>query len=87
MKETVTLKYPLDLENRGKVLTVQLRRPKVRDIEAVEKYTGDYDRTINLIANLAEWSPDEVRELDLADYKRLSETISGFLDGAPNSSR
>ena len=39
---------------------------------------GD-EPTIALIANLAEWTPDQVRELDAADFAAASKAVAEML--------
>jgi hypothetical protein len=71
----ITLKYPL---KSAAVLT--MRRVKVRDSLAARKMKGDEaDQEIFLFANLCEVSPKQIEALDMADYKQLQDTYSGFL--------
>jgi len=72
----ITLKYPL---KSAAVLT--MRRVKVRDSLAARKMKGDEaEQEIFLFANLCEVSPKQIEALDMADYKQLQDTYSGFLD-------
>lgn len=77
-REGIPLRRPIEGAS-GKIDHVALRRPKVRDIEAIDQYEGQ-KREIMLIANLAELTPDEVRELDIADFKRIQTKVAGFFD-------
>ena len=76
MSANITLKYPTE----SGLKELNLRRPKVRDMIAAEKAKGgDADREINLFANLAECTPEDIASLDMADYKQLQEAYQSFL--------
>jgi hypothetical protein len=83
MKEKIELKYPIDIAGRGKTCAIELRRPKVKDLEIIDRFESGTEKNINLIAHLAEWTPDEVREIDCADYARIAKKIDDFLGSAP----
>ncbi len=83
MKETITLDYPVELSGRGKMSTIQIRRAKVRDLEVIDRYESEAARTLHLISHLSEWTPEEVRELDVVDYKKISNKVADFLGIAP----
>jgi hypothetical protein len=77
--ETIKLKYPIDVAGE-KITSLNLRRPKVRDMLAADKATGsDAEKEVHLFANLCEVSPDAIMELDGADYRQLQDTYSDFL--------
>jgi len=78
MKTEITLQYPIEANGTTRK-TVALRRPKVRDFEVVNAIKDEFEQAVRLIANLSEMTPDEVREIDMADYKKIQEIISGFL--------
>ncbi len=75
----VTLSNPLNVDGANvSVLTV--RRPKVRDMLAMENMTNnDAEKEIHLFANLCEVSPESLYELDMADYGKLQKVYQGFL--------
>jgi hypothetical protein len=71
----ITLKYPLK-----STATLTMRRVKVRDSLAARKMKGDEaEQEIFLFANLCEVSAKQIEALDMADYKQLQDTYSGFL--------
>jgi hypothetical protein len=78
-RTSVTLQHPIEVAG-ARVGVLTLRRPLVRDLEAMER-AGERDiaRSVALIANLAELSPDEVRTLDAADFMAVSGVVAGFL--------
>lgn len=77
--ERFTLKHPVDVEGET-VETVSLRRPKVRDMRAIEeaKDEGEIGQTIALIAAITGLKPEIIEEFDAEDYVALSERIADF---------
>jgi hypothetical protein len=75
---TLTLREPIEI-NGAKVGVLKLRRPKARDLEAIDKVSGETAKSIMLIANLAEWTPEQVRELDAADFAAASKAVAEML--------
>ncbi len=75
---TIELKHPITVDGR-EVAQLSLRRPKVRDLERMDKTAGDTAKAVALIADLAEISPDQVREVDAKDFVALSEAVADFL--------
>ena len=80
----VTLQYPIHIDG-VETAVLRLRRPRVVDLELMERERGELGKTIALISHLAEISPQSVRELDAADFQELSETVAGFLAPEPRS--
>jgi len=73
---TVTLKFPLD----NGLSQLSLRRPKVRDMLTADKTKGGAaEKEIAMFANLCEVTPDEIEQLDLADYKAVQTVYEAFL--------
>ncbi len=71
----IPLKYPLK-----SVSSLTMRRVKVRDSLAARKIKGDdAEQEIFLFANLCEVTTKQIEALDMADYKTLQDTYSGFL--------
>ncbi|MBQ7673593.1 MAG: phage tail assembly protein [Alphaproteobacteria bacterium] len=59
---------------------LNLRTPKVRDlIAASKKNVSESEREVNLIANLAEVSPETIQDLDLCDYMKIQDWLKDFL--------
>jgi len=75
---TLTLREPI-LINGAKISVLKLRRPKVRDLEAIDKITGETAKTVALIANLSELPPETIRELDAADFAAASKAVAEML--------
>ena len=57
----------------------QQGRGVVGDLEAIDKVQGETAKTVALIANLAEWTPDQVRDLDAADFAAASKAVAEML--------
>ena len=74
----ITLKHPITVDGR-EVAQFTLRRPKVRDLERMDKVSGEIAKAVTLVADLAELSPDQVRELDAEDFTAVAEVLGDFL--------
>ena len=77
-KQEIKLEYPIECSGQVRK-SLTMRRPKLRDFEAVDNVINDIEKSVRLIANLTELSPDEVRELDMVDFRRVNEVLEGFL--------
>lgn len=76
---TYTLKYPLEI-NGTKVAVLNVRRPKARDLDAMERAgSSGTARTMRLLVNLCELPPATVEELDGEDLMALDELVTGML--------
>lgn len=74
MNETThKLKYPITTTDGRTLTELTLRRPKGKDLRALDKVQGDVTRTLSLIASLAkeQISPEDADQLDLADITSL----------------
>ena len=77
---TINLKHPITVDGR-EVAELTLRRPKVRDLERMDKVPGEVAKAVAMVADLAEISPDQVRELDAEDFTAVAEALGDFLGG------
>lgn len=76
----VDLQVAIEREGQEPLKTVELRRPKVRDLQIAEANAGDdFSKTINLICSLSMLSPEEVAEMDGGDYMVFRDHINSFL--------
>lgn len=76
---TLKLEFPLKLEG-GEITTLVMRRPTVGDHLAAEKATGgELEAEVVLFARLCSMNPEDLRPMDMADYKGLQEIYRGFL--------
>ena len=76
--DTITLTYPVTLDGQ-EFTALTIRRPKVRDLRAVERQGGgDIQQDVRLFANLCEVSPETIEALDLQDYRALGRVYDRF---------
>jgi len=75
----IKLKYPIEVAGE-KITSLNLRRPKVRDMLAADKAAdSEAEKEVAMFANLCEVSRDAILELDGADYGNLQKAYSDFL--------
>lgn len=78
---TIELAVPVTVD--GSVITeLTIRRPKVRDLRALEEATegrsSQLDQGAVLVALLSGIPEEVVEDMDAADFARASEVIGGF---------
>jgi hypothetical protein len=82
----VTLARPISVEERM-ITEVSIRRPKVRDLRAMEKSRQpggtELDQGIAMAAALCDLPLEAMDEMDAADFAAISEVLGGFLPKAP----
>lgn len=79
--QTFKLDYPVSVEGQPTLDELTLRRPKVRDIRALQKGKGDEaDRSLAMIADLAQISPAQLDELDPTDLAKINAWLEPILD-------
>ncbi|MCZ6913070.1 MAG: phage tail assembly protein [Rickettsia endosymbiont of Ixodes persulcatus] len=73
------LAYPI-VTNGLKTLSLKIRRPTVGDNLAADSLQeSDSVKEMYLIANLCQISTEDVKNLDLKDYKKIQAIIESFL--------
>jgi len=80
-KTNVKLGQPI-LVGDQKITEVNLRRPKVKDLRALDHLdvnANDLTRGIEMAAILTSLTPEAIDELDAADFAAISDVIAGFL--------
>ena len=81
MSETpnvITLKHPVTLN--GEVLKqLQLRRPKVKDMLIKAEGLSAEEREVQIVARLCGRNPEDLQELDYADWLTVQELLRSFL--------
>ncbi|WP_255631588.1 phage tail assembly protein [Caballeronia sp. dw_19] len=87
MTVTVPLDFPTKFDGIARD-SLTLRRPKVRDMRAAAKVSpGDDDgQELALFAALAEVAPNDLEDMDLADYNRLQDAYFRFRPTIKNAS-
>ncbi len=82
----VTLVRPISVEERM-ITEVTVRRPRVRDLRAMEKLrepgTTDLDQGIVMAAALCDLPLDAMDDMDAGDFAAISEVLGGFLPKVP----
>ena len=84
--KTVRLSQPIASD--GKTVTeVQVRRPKVKDLRAMERdatnSASQIDQGVAMAALLTELPIQVIDEMDAVDFATVSEVIAGFLPPGP----
>ena len=82
----VKLSHPIEVGNRT-IAEVTIRRPKVRDLRAMEKArepgVSEIDQGVAMAATLCDLPLEAMDEMDAADFAAISEALGGFLPKAP----
>jgi len=80
MKE-ITLKHPVKLASGKELTKLVLRRAKVRDLkEAQRRSDKAEEQELALLALLCGLAPEDLEELDLSDYRALTDSFRAMLD-------
>ena len=75
----VILAFPIRRDDDTTIDKITVRRPKVRDRMDVQRSKdSDPDKELKLVAKVTDLSPNEVEELDVADYAYIQEVLEGF---------
>jgi hypothetical protein len=85
-RHVIKLAHPFEHEGQP-IETLELRRPKVRDLKALTTGQGGMmDRFNKLVADLAEISPAAVEEIDSEDFQAVQGWLSPLIgkDERPN---
>lgn len=72
------LKHPFEF-NGEQVTTLSIRRPKLRDMKRVQKVKDDLEKSITMLADLAEVEPKLLEELDTEDFTRACDLLGEFM--------
>ena len=86
MSAPITIELAVPVSVDGNVITeLSLRRPKVRDLRALEEATegksSQLDQGAALVALLSGIPEAAVEEMDATDFARASEVIADFFEG------
>jgi hypothetical protein len=76
--ETVTLKYPFTHKGE-EIVDLKIRRPKMRDMKKAEAVKDDLEKSLTMIALLAEVEPAVIEELDTEDFKAAADVVGKFM--------
>lgn len=90
MTDTSRVKLSRPFKAGDRTITeVTIRRPRVRDLRAMEKMREpggtELDQGIAMAAALCDLPLDAMDEMDAADFASISEVLGSFLPQAPAS--
>ncbi len=84
--KTVRLSHPIICDGKS-VTEVHVRRPKVKDLRAMERDNSatatQIDQGVGMAAVLTELPVAVIDEMDAVDFAAVSEVIAGFLPQGP----
>ena len=79
----VALDFPIQ-DGEGKTITeLKIRRPKAKDIRKMKGST-DIEQSISLLSIVTGLVPEDLDELDIADFKRAAEVVEKMQKGKLN---
>jgi len=74
----ITLDFPIKIDG-ATIGELSLRRPTVKDMRVARNSAkDDASQEIALIANLAQITPADVENLDIADFVKVQNVLKGF---------
>lgn len=80
--EVIKLKYPVRLATGQTLAELKLRRPRVGDLRAVAHLNSDAEQELAIFARVTGLVPEDLDELDLADYKQVQDWFRRSQEGA-----
>jgi deoxycytidine triphosphate deaminase len=82
---TVKLDHPIKIDGQV-VKEIKMRRPTVQDLIAQDKFEGvETERAIAMLGRLASINPEDLGQMDAADYVKLDKAYVGFLKASPEA--
>ncbi len=84
--ETITLEYPFTFQGE-EITELTIRRPKMRDMKKSQKHKDDMEKSIAMIADLAEVDPKLIEELDTEDFGTVSAKVGEFMGVSAEQTR
>ena len=79
--DKLKLTYPVKLADGRTLAELTLRRSKVKDLKHAARYSDKTEeQETALLAALCGLAPEDMDELDLADYRKLQDAFRGMLD-------
>lgn len=65
-------------DREEKMDSVTIRKPKAKDLRAIDAVTGDVAKSIALMARLTGLTVATVDEMDVTDFQAIGDIIEGF---------
>lgn len=77
----IHLMYPI-LDGQGKeIKSLEMRRAKAKDLQEMQKQSSPWEQEAYLLARLTGLVPEDIAELDIADYKTLQNELEAQTRG------
>lgn len=77
---TVKLDYPIKDGHGNEITELKIRRAKAKDIRKMKGAT-DSEQSISLLALLTGLVPEDIDELDIADFTRAAQEVEKMQKG------
>jgi len=78
-----TLKFPIEHDGR-QIGEVSMRRPKVKDLRAMQAAGNDeFEQSVLMISLLTGLPAEAIDEIDPDDFTVLAEMVAGFFPKGP----
>lgn len=77
-RKTLDLKHPFEFGGET-VTELHIRRPKLRDMKRAAKVKDDLEKSVTMLADLAEVTPKLLEELDTEDFTRACDMLGEFM--------
>lgn len=76
---TIKLSHPVEAFGEQVSELVIKKRPKAKDLRAMDSEKGEVGKTAALMAQLTGVPSSTIDQLDAADFMKASEVVEGFL--------
>lgn len=77
---SIQLDYPVELGTGETLTTLNIRRAKAKDILHL-KGNSETEQGFNLLATLTGLVPEDLEELDIADFTKASKVVEQMVKG------
>lgn len=78
---TLVLEYPVKSTDGSYIDEVTVQRPKVKNLKASDAGKTETEQSVLLIASLTGLRKTEVEDMDMTDFKTVSEVVEGYIRG------
>lgn len=79
---TIKLTYPIAIGDETITELTIKRRPKTKDLKAMDQAQGEVGKSAALLARLAEVPDSWIDQLDAVDFTAAASVVDGFLSGS-----
>lgn len=78
MAEIVKLQYPINVAGE-EITELRIRRPKMRDLKRASKLKDEVEKSMQMLVDLAEITPEAADEIDPVDFAKAAEIMGNFM--------